>query len=232
MDAIMSLTARNLAVSGALRTDKMETAHLQKPDEPLKPIQEDYEPEKRKKGIPADAMLKLAARSASVSGVQKTERTEATRAQSSAGYRKPVRDEYVPEEKRKESYGRYWLERGEEGNPKIRFDGPEAEEAPEMKAVLEGEDPEAPKDPAEAPKKADPSGKGRKEEKCTGNTDAVDREIKKLKEKKEKLEKQIDRETDETKRKDLERQLSQVEQELRQKDNDTYRRQHSVFTDG
>ena len=34
---------------------------------------------------------------------------------------KPVADEYVP----KEPSGRYWIGRGEDGRPKIYFDGPE-----------------------------------------------------------------------------------------------------------
>lgn len=69
-----------------------------------------------------------------------------------------------------------------------------------------------------------------KAEKCTGNTDKVDREIRKLKEKKKELEQQINLENDEKKKKQLEAKLSQVERELRQKDNDAYRRQHTVFS--
>lgn len=142
---------------------------------------------------------------------------------------KPVRDEYLPEEKR-EPYGRYWLGKDEDGSPKIYFDDPEAKDAASPEAP-KAEDPDGEKEPM-SPKKAAPPDKGDKEEKCTANTDAVDREIRKLKEKKEKLEAKLDRETDETKRESLERQLAQVENELRQKDNDSYRRQHTVFTNG
>lgn len=68
-------------------------------------------------------------------------------------------------------------------------------------------------------------------EKCTGNTDKVDREIKKLKEKKKELEQQIRSASgDEKKARELESKLAQTESELRQKDNDTYRRQHSTFS--
>ena len=145
---------------------------------------------------------------------------------------KPVKDEYLPEEKR-EPCGRYWLGKGQDGNPKVFFDGPEAKgaaspEAPEAAGAPKAEAPEKDKEP-EAPGKAAPPGKGGKEEKCIGSTDEVDREIRKLKEKKEQLEAKLDRETDETKRESLERQLAQVDNELRQKDNDAYRRQHSKF---
>lgn len=146
---------------------------------------------------------------------------------------KPVKDEYLPEEKR-EPCGRYWLGKDESGSPKIYFDDPEAKdaaapEAPGAAGAPKAESPEKDQEP-EAPKKAAPPDKGDKEEKCVCNTDEVDREIRKLKEKKEKLEVRLDRETDETRREALERQLAQVENELRQKDNDAYRRQHSTFT--
>lgn len=145
--------------------------------------------------------------------------------QAESGPLKPVKDEYVPEgEKKRESYGRYWLGKDEDGGPKIYFDDPEAAEAPER------EDPEKDEEP-EAPGKTAPPGKSGKEEKCRGSTDEVDREIKRLKEKKERLEARLGRETDETRREALERQLAQVEDELRQKDNDAYRRRHSTFTE-
>lgn len=70
------------------------------------------------------------------------------------------------------------------------------------------------------------------EEKCVGNTDKADREIRELKEKKKKLEQQLKIASgDEKKTKELENKLAQVERELSQKDNDTYRRQNSTFTD-
>ena len=129
---------------------------------------------------------------------------------------KPVMDEYIPEEKREPS-GRYYLEKDENGQPKIYFDDPEQDKG------ADGPEPKA----ADAPKeKAD----SKKAETCTGNTDQVDREIEKLKKEKEQLEQRLNSETDETKKKELESKLSQVENELRQKDNDAYRRQHTVFS--
>ena len=137
---------------------------------------------------------------------------------------KPVMDEYVPEEPREPS-GLYWMGRDEEGQPKIYFDDPEraadAPKPPEDAPEAEGPDP--------ADQGAEgPEGKKAREEVWEGNTDRVDREIEKLKKRKEELEQRINTETDEAKIKGLERQLAQVERELKQKDNDTYRRQHTA----
>ena len=128
----------------------------------------------------------------------------------------PRMDEYVPEEKREPS-GCYWLEKDENGQPKVYFDDPERDEgadAPEPKA-------------ADAPKE---KSSGKKAETCTGNTDQVDREIERLRKKRDQLTQQLSSETDDAKKKELEAKLSQVENELRQKDNDAYRRQHTVFS--
>ena len=162
---------------------------------------------------------------------------------------KPETDEYIPEEKQ-ESSGRYWLGKDGEGKHKIYFDNPE-KEAPESQAAgtpgkpgglpgpegpKEGMGPESQKEGMgdEGPKedeKADGPGKGpdKKVEKCTGNTDRVDREIEKLKKRRDELKKQIHSEKDGKKIKELEKKLSQVERELKQKDNDAYRRAHTVF---
>ncbi len=165
----------------------------------------------------------------------------------------PARDKYIPEEKQ-EATGRYWVEKEEGGKLTVRFDDPEQpseasekqEALPHTDAPAQGKDADGPvqgkdadgpvqgKD-AEGPerdRKADGPEKkdsGRKAERCTVNTDKVDREIEKLKKKKEELEGQISSETDESKLKELERKLAKVESELRQKDNDTYRRQHATF---
>ena len=139
---------------------------------------------------------------------------------------KPVMDEYIPEEPQEPS-GRYWMGKDEDGQPKIYFDDPErAADAPRQPE-------DAPE--AEEPKQAGqgakgPEGKKDKDETWECNTDKVDREIEKLKKKQQELEQRLNSETDEAKIKDLERQLAQVEQELKQKDNDTYRRQHAVYT--
>lgn len=73
---------------------------------------------------------------------------------------------------------------------------------------------------------------GKPAEKCTGNTDKVEREIRKLKEKKRELEQQLRSASgDEKKVRELEKKLAQVENELSQKDNDTYRRQNTSFSE-
>lgn len=150
---------------------------------------------------------------------------------------KPVVDKYVPEEPQ-EPFGRYWMGKDEEGKPKIYFDNPEhAADAPKKQDGLPNADsPDDELPDADSPdkdRKMDGPAKnspGKKAEKCTCNTDKVDREIRKLKKKKEELKRQIDSETDGAKIKELEKKLAQVESELRQKDNDTYRRQHSTFS--
>ena len=69
------------------------------------------------------------------------------------------------------------------------------------------------------------------EEKCTGDTGKVDREIEQLKEKKKQLEQQIQSAGGDSKKvQELERKLAQVENELSQKDNDTYRRNNTIFS--
>lgn len=121
-------------------------------------------------------------------------------------------DEYISSEKSGEKpNGLYHVGQDEDGNKKIYFNDPK-------KAEGHGQ-------PGKAPKVNG-------EEKCVGNTDKVDREIRELKEKKQKLEQQLKEASgDEQKTKKLENQLEQVERELAQKDNDTYRKQHSTFTD-
>lgn len=99
-----------------------------------------------------------------------------------------------------EPSGLYGMGKDPDGNPKVWFDDPKR-------------------------KKSDD-----KEEEITGNTDQVDREIRKLKQEQEELKRQLRTETDETKHKALETKLAQVERELNQKDNEAYRRQHTVFS--
>ena len=147
---------------------------------------------------------------------------------------KPMMDEYIPEEPREPS-GLYWMGRDEDGQPKIFFDDPErAADAPKQpENAPDARKPDAPE--AEEPEQADPGAKGPEGKKDKGetwecNTDKVDREIEKLKKKQQELEQRLNSETDEAKIKDLEHQLAQVERELKQKDNDTYRRQHAVYT--
>ena len=144
-----------------------------------------------------------AARSYGSAGVKEPPQIQRTEAEAPAPSRSPAVDEYVPEEKQKPS-GRYWLGRDEDGRPKVCFDDPERADGM----------------PFDAPKA----------ERCTANTDQVDREIQRLRQRKETLEQQINSQTDEAKLRELERKLAQVERELTLKDNDTYRRQHTVFS--
>ena len=74
-------------------------------------------------GIPTDRVQQLPAAAETRNVPQKEEPCPASQ--------KPVTDEYIPEEKQEPS-GRYWLERDEDGNPKIRFDDPDRpEKSPE-----------------------------------------------------------------------------------------------------
>lgn len=137
---------------------------------------------------------------------------------------KPARDEYLPAEKPEPS-GRYWLGKDGDGTPRIYFDDPEADAPAQPEAAPEEDPPRADKG-AEGP---EPRGSG-EDEKCTANTDKVDREIKALKRRKQTLEQQLRREDDETRAEALKAELAQVETELRQKDTDAYRRQHTEVT--
>ncbi len=131
--------------------------------------------------------------------------------------RSPGRDQYIPEEEHVPT-GLYWMGKDEDGKPAIFFDDPETQ---------------ADRGPVQEAPEVSPAAKqspDKKVETVSGNTDQVDREIQKLREEKEKLQQQLNRETDAQKVKELERKLANVERELQQKDNDTYRRQHTVFT--
>ena len=157
-------------------------------------------------------MVSGAARSCGAAGVNEPPQVRRTEAESPVRSRAPVTDEYVPEEKQEPS-GRYGLGRDEEGRPKVFFDGPEQ---------AAGESPGTPTPEEKA--------RGDKTERCTGSTDRVDREIERLKKRKETLERQIRAQADDAGIRKLEQELAQVERELAQKDNNTYRRQHTVFS--
>ena len=158
-------------------------------------------------------MVSGAARSlTSAAGVKAAPEVRRPEAEAFPRSRAPVMDEYTPEEKQEPS-GRYWLGRDGDGRLKVCFDDPER----------------ADDTPSDAPAPAKKS-MGDKAERCTGNTDQVDREIERLRKRKETLEEQINTRTDETKIKELERKLAQTERELAQKDNDAYRRRHTVFS--
>ena len=157
-------------------------------------------------------MVSGAARSHGAAAVKEPPQVQRSETELPARSRTPVMDEYVPEEKQEPS-GRYWLGKDENGRPKVCFDDPE-------RANNELSDAPAPAKRAS----------GDKAERCTGSTDQVDREIERLKRRKETLERQISSQADDTKLRELERKLAQVARELAQKDNDTYRRRHTVFS--
>jgi hypothetical protein len=140
-------------------------------------------------------------------------------------------DEYISSEKSgKKPNGLYRIGQDENGNRKIFFDDPnksgraDGKKEPEVdedrsKEAADGKEP-----------KVGGNNQG-KPEKCVGNNDKVEQEIRKLKEKKQQLEQQMQSASgDEKKIQELEKKLRQVEQELSQKDNDSYRRQHTVFS--
>ena len=126
------------------------------------------------------------------------------------------KDEYISSEQSgSRPSGLYHMGKDENGNPKVLYDDPKKASGADKK--------EQPKVGIDSPEED--------AEKCTTNTDKVDREIKKLKEQKQQLEQQIKAAAgDEEKIKELEKKLSQIESELSQKDNDTYRRQNAVIS--
>lgn len=113
--------------------------------------------------------------------------------------------------------GLYRVGQDENGARRIFYDDPKR---PGRAGEPEADKKDAGKSPAGGPA-----------EKCSANTDETEREIRQLKEKKQKLEQQIraaaGKEEDVRK---LEQELAKVESELSEKDNDTYRRQHTVFS--
>ncbi len=123
-----------------------------------------------------------------------------------------LKDEYISSEKSgSKPSGLYRLRQDENGNLKAMYDDP--------KRAAKAKDVQPKEEPA------------KKAEKCTTNTDNVDREIEKLKEEKKQLEQQIKAAAgDKEKAKVLEKKLAQIEGQLSQKDNDTYRRQNAVIS--
>lgn len=177
---------------------------------------------------PISGLISGAAQSpVSISGVKEPPKVQQPEEQAPERSLKPMMDEYVPEEKQEPS-GRYWLGKDEDGQPKVYFDDPEqAADQPEKSADRPDDSKPAQEPDAKGP---DKKASGDKAESTTCNTDAVDREIEKLRKKQAELEQQLDSETDSSKIEELEKKLAQVESELSQKDNDTYRRQHSTFS--
>jgi ABC-type phosphate transport system auxiliary subunit len=141
--------------------------------------------------------------------VNKTEKSE-----NDTSTNKILQDEYISSEKAgNRPSGLYGLTQDENGNRKIVYDDPHKKECAASEGVksADGDD---------------------KSEKCTTNTDSVDKEIEKLKEEKKQIEQQIrSANGDEEKKRELERKLEQIENELSQKDTDSYRRQNAVIND-
>ncbi|MEY8392782.1 hypothetical protein AALA98_15735 [Lachnospiraceae bacterium 45-W7] len=160
---------------------------------------------------------------------EKTREIRKGREANSFGKLSGQQDEYISSEKSgKKPTGLYRVEQDEKGRRKIFFDSAkdvrtdEKEEPKEENRSVEGSDGKG--------TKAGAASQG-KPEVCVGNTNAVDREIRKLKEKKQELEQQIQSASGEEKKvQKLQKKLEQVEQELCQKDNDIYRKQHTVFS--
>ncbi len=152
-----------------------------------------------------------AAYSLSLQNIQKAaeKRTEEKVSPEDAAVKRK-RDEYIPGEK-ETPIGLYEPVPDEEGNPSLKFDSPD-----------DGKDGDRKAEDKDGDKKA-------KSEKCTCNTDKVDREIKKLKEKADQLEQRL-RAADGEKAEALEKELARIQTELSQKDNDGYRRSQAEFS--
>lgn len=175
------------------------------------------------------------------SGVRKPSEPESIHA---AGQRDRVpanTDRYTPGEK-PDPVGLYWPGTDENGRPMICQDAPQ--QGP-VSTALPKEQPgtdtpgraacaDEPEDPNRSekntPQSPEKAVRDAGEERCTVNTDRVDREIEKLKQERQELEQQLRSETDEAKRQTAQQRLEQVERELNQKDNDAYRRQNAVYT--
>ncbi|MCI8553430.1 MAG: hypothetical protein HFJ80_00590 [Clostridiales bacterium] len=131
----------------------------------------------------------------------------------------PSFDKYVPEESdARLSAGLYYPTHDESGHPQVQWEPP---------VSLPADEPASEEPEMVAPTQERPDSRS---ESCTANTDRVDREIEKLKREKQQLEQQLRSAPDSPKAEEWTRQLSRIEQQLSQKDNDAYRRQHTVFS--
>lgn len=166
-----------------------------------------------------------------VSAAETAKKAEMAAEEKEPGKLSEPQDEYISSEKSgKEPAGLYRVGRDETGSRKIVFDDPKAIHAKDDRfwESANGKEKTTGKNAQERP------------EICVGNTNAVDREIRKLKEKKQELEQQIQSASgrlfapsgskEERQIRELEKKLEQIEQELSRKDNDAYRKQHTVFS--
>ncbi len=181
------------------------------------------------------SLLSVYAKKAEEKAVNKAEASEKSAAAETAGKIPEAasaekRDRYVPAED-KEAIGLYELYSDEKGALSVKFDKPESDKADEAADEKKADKNANEADKADKSKASEDGGKDKKvkSEKCTGNTDKVDREIERLKKKAEQLEMQL-RSAEDGKAEEISRKLKQVESELARKDNDTYRRAHTVFS--
>ena len=153
------------------------------------------------------------------------------------------RDVYVPAEAPAKT-GIYCPAADGNGVPGIRFEDPGRQDAgrdvlaegrtEEKRASGSAEGAEEKRasgsaEGAEEKRASDAPEQSEKTEKCTINTDKVDREIRELREKKKELEQKLARSDGPEDKKRLETQLQQTERELQMKDNDSYRRSHAQY---
>jgi len=176
-----------------------------------------------------NSLLSVYAKKAEEKAVNKAETAEIAGKVSEAASAEK-RDRYVPAED-KEAIGLYELYSDEKGVLSVKFDKPECGEDDKAADEKKADEKANEADKADKSKASEDGGKDKKvkSEKCTGNTDKVDREIERLKKKAEQLEMQL-RSADGGKAEEISRKLKQVESELARKDNDTYRRAHTVFS--
>ncbi len=140
------------------------------------------------------------------------------------------RDEYVKGGDEDKSIGLYYIKRGNDGAPEIKFDDPQMTDAKNKeseKAEPESKSPEEKEPEKSEPDKSEPK---KKSESCTANTDKVDKEIERLKEKQKQIEQKLRAEDDERKTEQLKKQLDSVTRELSRKDCDSYRRSRTEFS--
>ncbi len=161
---------------------------------------------------------------------EEVNKTENRNKEEKASNQKPApHDEYISSEKSGEKpNGLYHVGQDENGNRKVYFNDPKkADKNRQPEGIPDSSEKDGDKNNLKV--KADAPDDG--EEKCVGNTDKVEREIRELKKKKQELEQQLNAAAgDEKKTKELENKLAQVERELSQKDTDTYRKQNATFT--
>lgn len=172
---------------------------------------------------------------AKAGGAQGEERAQksANASEKAQGQKTAQQDAYISSAASGEKpNGLYYVGQDENGNKKVYFNDPKKADKAEKNEQPERMPDDFDKDKDQKAPRVNGKDPDNGEEKCVGNTDEVDREIRELKEKKKKLEQQLKQASgDEEKTKELENKLAQVERELSQKDNDTYRRQHSKFTE-